>query len=249
MKKILLALTALIVTSSAAAQVSLIQTTPRRGIGPSEGFTIGPRYSNYSTDIDVEIITIESGRQSAFGLVGSYRGGGLVLDFLFDHDPENGLQFTDLLPIELGRYSRDRGEFTIGWAAVPYLDIQGGVRLDSISIGGRAFGFELFDSVDLDHQALVLGVGLHTADDRPFMVYGTGRAYIGSADFGGDFLGVSTQMDTTGMRLEGGVMIPVGDTQWRVVPGFEYEYLETDNNLFRFDTNRFFINFVYKFPQ
>ena len=224
-----------------------INTT--RGYGMTSdrsGFRIGPRYSNYATDVDIEIFTIESGRQHAFGLVGDYRSGAFVLDFNVDHDPENGLELSDLLPIEFGAYERTRGEFTVGWAAAPILDLQAGFRMDTFSVGGVVFGGDLFDGEDFDHSAILGGVHVHTPTRVPFGLYGVARGYIGSIDFGGR--GVSGQADSTAVRLEGGVEIPIGETNWHAVPGLEYERIEADPDL-KIETNRFFVNFVYTFPR
>lgn len=244
MKKLALTLLVAAVAASAAGQ-SLITTTSRRPHGYSErdGFRIGPRYSNYSTDVDVEFLTVESGRQHSIGLVGDYRSGVFVLDFLYDHDPENGLSLTDLLPIEFGRYSRDRGELMVGWSAAPMLDLQGGFRMDKFSVGGRVFGGGLFDGEDFDHNAIAAGVHVHTPTDRPFRLYGIVRGYAGSVDFGGR--NFESQVDSTGWRVEGGIEIPIGDSNWRAVPGVEFERIDAQPRL-QTDTNRFFVNFIYK---
>ncbi|HEX6177652.1 MAG TPA: hypothetical protein VF057_04795 [Thermoanaerobaculia bacterium] len=238
---------ALILTSAAAEAQMNITTT--RGYGMTSdrtGFRIGPRYSNYATDVDIDIFTIESGRQHAFGLVGDYRSGAFVLDFNVDHDPENGLELSDILPIEFGAYERTRGEFTVGWAAAPILDLQAGFRIDTFSVGGVALGGDLFDGEDFDHSAILGGIHVHTPTRRPFGLYGVARGYVGSIDFGGR--GASGQVDSTAVRLEGGVEIPIGETNWHAVPGLEYERIEADPDL-KIETNRFFVNFVYTFPR
>lgn len=246
MKKILIAVIILTTASTAAAQ-SMITPTPRGGSSSSmDGFRIGPRLSSYSTDLDIDIFTIESGRQMGFGLVGDYRAGAFLIDFNYDHDPENGLQISDFLPIEFGQYSRDRAEASVGWAAIPYLDLQGGVRMDKISIGGNAIGGGLFDGEDFDYQAIFGGVRVHSATNRPFGVYGVLRGYSGTVDFGG--FGLNAQADMTGWRAEGGFIIPIGESQWSAVPGLEYEYLDAESTI-KLETNRVFVNFVYQFPR
>ena len=50
------------------------------------------------------------------------------------------------------------------------------------------------------------------------------------------------------LRLEGGVEIPIGDSNWHAVPGIEIERLEADPRV-NVDTNRFFVNFVYSFAK
>ncbi len=239
-----LALALAMVATPLAAQVSRITRTPARGSDRS-GFSIGPRYSNYKTTTDIDIFTIDTGRQHSFGLVGEYRAGAFVLDFLYDHDPENGFQLTDLLPIELGNFSRDRGEVTIGWVAHDYIDLQAGLRVDSVSLGGRALGSDIFGGEDFDYSGLLGGIKVHTATNRPFGLYGLVRGYIGSVDFGQR----GPKTDMSGRRFEGGVVIPIGDSSWKAVPGLEYEYFETDERGMAMETNRFFVNFVYTMPR
>lgn len=246
MKKFSIVLALTLFAGSVQAQMRIVTTPVYRGATDRGGFSIGPRYSNYATDLDVGITTIESGRQHAFGLVGEYRSGVFVLDFNFDHDPENGLQFTDLLPIDFGRYERDRAEFTVGWSALPVLDLQAGFRTDSFSVGGVDLGGDFFSGDDFDHSAIVFGVSVHTPTRTPFGVYGKARAFVGTVDFGGSAF--EGQVDSEGVRLEGGVEIPIGDSNWHAVPGIEIERLEGDPRV-SVDTNRFFVNFVYSFQR
>jgi hypothetical protein len=217
---------------------------PASAISTDDGFRIGPRYSNYSTDADIGLVTIESGRQHSFGLVGDYRAGVFVLDFMFDHDPENGFDVSDLLPLEFGDYSRDRGEFTVGWAAAPIIDLHAGFRIDTFSFGGAALGGDFFDNEDVEHSAILAGVRVQTPAGQPFRVYGLFRGYAGTADFGGR--GAGSQEDSTGWRAEGGVEIPIGDSNWRAVPGIEFERIDASPRL-EIETNRFFVNFLYRF--
>lgn len=247
MKTYAVGLVLLLASAAAEAQMN-IQTTPSLAgaTGERAGFRIGPRYSNYSTDVDIEIVTIDSGRQHAFGLAGDMRSGSFVLDFNVDHDPENGLQISDLLPIEFGRYERTRGEFTVGWAAMPVIDLQAGFRMDTFSIGGQAFGGSLFGGEDFDHSAILGGIHVHTPTRHPFGVYGLFRGYVGSIDFGGSAF--QAQVDSSGWRAEGGVEIPIGDSRWHAVPGIEFERLTAEPRVV-VETNRFFVNFVYTFPR
>ena len=241
--RLALSITLLLIAGVAEAQMQF-RTTPAYGMGTDRtGFSLGPRYSNYSTDVDVAITTIESGRQHSFGLVGDYRSGVFVLDFGFDHDPENGLSLSDLLPFETANYERDRAEFTVGWAALPVLDLQAGFRHDSFTVGGDVFGGGFFSAESLTHSGIVVGVNVHTPTRQPFGLYGTARALIGSMEF--DDIG--TSQDSMGWRAEAGVEIPIGDSQWHAVPGFEIEHIEADNLGVNIDTNRFFVNFVYSF--
>lgn len=245
MNRYVFALIAVLATTELAAQYN-ITTTRSRTTGPTTGtFSIAPRYSNYSTDVEVGGITIESGRQHAVGVTGDYRSGGFVLDFLYDHDPENGISLADLLPFNFGTYSRDRGEVTVGYMVMPQLAVQGGVRLDQVSIGGRAFGQSLFDNVDFDHQALVAGAQFQTPSEKSGVgAWVLARGYMGTADFGNDIVG-DGQLDTTGWRAEAGVSIPLGGSRWQLAPAIEIEHLETDNEFVTLDTNRLMVNFVY----
>lgn len=248
MKKLFAAIVVAAMAASADAQSMQIRTTPGMGgmAGDRAGFSIGPRYSNYSTDVDLGIFTVESGRQHAFGLVGELRSGQFVMDFNWDHDPENGLQISDILPIDFGGYERDRGEFTVGWAAAPILDIQAGFRVDTFMVGGDFFDNDFFSSEDIEHSAILFGVAVHTPTKKPFGAYGKLRGFIGSMDFSGG--GIDGQLDSTGFRGEAGIEIPIGDSQWTAVPGLEIEHLEGDPRV-TIDTNRFFVNFVYTFPR
>ncbi len=52
--------------------------------------------------------------------------------------------------------------------------------------------------------------------------------------------------DSTGCRAEAGVSIPLGNSNWSLVPAVEIERLETDNDSLRLDTNRLILNFIYR---
>lgn len=238
MKRAVLSIAVILIASNAFAISS--------GRTSSDGFSLGPRYSNYSTDIDIGgAAELDSGRQHAFGLVGDYKSDRFVLDFMWDHDPENGIELLDFLPFELGKYERDRYEFTVGYALSPAFDVSVGARLDEITLGGAEFfGNDIFEGVGIEHQALVGGVGFRSTGSA-YTIYGKGRVYMGSAKF--DDFGIALKSDTTGFRAEGGVSIPIGNGPWRVVPGIEYEHIEAEDDIIALDTNRFFINFVYRF--
>ena len=204
-------------------------------------FSIGPRLSSYSTDVDIGVDTLETGRQTSFGMVGGYRAGSFVLDFLWDHDPENGIDVIDLFP-GTESYSRNRGEGMIGWAVLPALDIQGGIRFDNVTISGFGLGGGFFDVSEFEFQGLAVGGNIHTPQNRPFGAYGAGRWYFGTGEFTDS---PQAQYDTTGWRFEGGVVIPIGSSNWSAVPGVEREYLRIETGDFKLDTNRFFVNFVW----
>jgi hypothetical protein len=208
-------------------------------------FTIGPRLSSYSTDIDAGPAPIKTGRQSSFGVVGDYRTGNFVLDFSYDHDPENGIRLTDLI-VDVGNYRRDRGEATVGLALLSVLDIEGGLRVESFRVGGFSlFGSNLDSDLNLDHQAITAGLNLHSDPSQRVGFHVKGRGYVGSAKFD-DATGTNVNADTTGWRGEAGLDVRIGESNWYVSPGVEYEHLETKDYDLRFNTNRFFLNFVFR---
>ena len=242
MRTTLLAVLGILSAAAASAQIQTIQTT-RGSYGSSGIFTFGPRLSNYSTDIHEAITPLKTGRQSSFGLVGDYRNGNFVLDFMYDHDPSNGVSVVDLI-IDTGNYSRDRGEVTVGLAVTPFLDLQGGVRIDSTRIGGIVVvGFPVSTDMHIDNEALTGGVKFHT-DGIPLGFFVTARAFLGSAKV--DFGPGNSNTDTSGYRAEAGLNIHIGDGAWSVQPGYEYDHLETKDFGIRMNTNRLFLNFVYR---
>ena len=242
MRTTVLAVLSILCAAAAGAQTQNIQPT-RSSYGSSGIFTFGPRLSNYSTDIREEVTPLKTGRQSSFGVVGDYRNGNFVLDFLYDHDPSNGVSIVNLI-VDTGDYSRDRGEVTVGFAAAPFLDLQGGVRIDSTRVGGIVVvGFPVSTDINIDNQALTGGVKFHT-DGTPLGFFATARVFVGSAkvDFG---LG-NNNTDTSGYRGEAGLNIRIGDSAWSVQPGYEYDHFETKDFGIRMNTNRLFLNFVYR---
>lgn len=242
MRTTLLALIGIVCAASASAQTQSIQTT-RSNYGGNGVFTIGPRLSNYSTDIRETVTPLKTGRQSSFGIVGDYRIGTFVLDFLYDHDPSNGISVVDLI-VDTGNYSRDHGEVTVGFAAAPFLDLQGGVRIDSTRVGGVVvIGFPVSTDVNIDNEAITGGLKFHT-EGAPVGFFATARGFIGSAkvDFG---LG-NNNTDTSGFRGEAGLNIRLGEGAWAVQPGYEYDHFETKDFRIRMNTNRLFLNFVHR---
>ncbi|HEX9164200.1 MAG TPA: hypothetical protein VF980_21030 [Thermoanaerobaculia bacterium] len=241
MRSSFVALIAVACAAAAFAQEQEIRTTP--GNSNSGVFTIGPRLSNYSTDVRAEVLPVRTGRQASFGVVGDYRLGAFVLDFMYDHDPENGISVTDLI-VDTGNYSRDRGEVTVGFAAAPFLDLQGGVRLDQTRVGGIVvFGNPISTDLNIDHQALTGGIRLHT-EGAPVGFFVVARGFIGSAKL--DFGAGNLNTDTSGYRGEAGLSIRLGESLWAVQPGYEYDHFETKDFGVRMNTNRLFLNFVYR---
>lgn len=242
MRTTLLAVIGILCAAALSAQEQNIQTT-RSSYGSMGVFTIGPRLSNYSTDIRESVTPLKTGRQSSFGLVGDYRNGTFVLDFLYDHDPSNGVSVVNLI-VDTGNYSRDRGEVTVGFAAAPFLDLQGGVRFESTRVGGVVVvGFPISTDINIDHQAITGGVKFHS-DAIPLGFFVTARVFVGSAkvDFG---LG-NNNTDTSGYRGEAGLNIRIGESAWSVQPGYEYDHFETKDFGIRMNTNRLFLNFVHR---
>ncbi len=241
MRRSVLVLFALACATTASAQ-SLITTT--RQSRSTEGvFEIGPRVSNYSTDVREQITPLRTGRQSSFGLVGNYRNGSFMLDFLFDHDPENGISISSLI-VDTGNYSRNHGEVAVGFAPAPWIDLLGGVRIDETRIGGVVIlGNPVSTDLSIDHQALTAGIRFHSGA-RPIGFFVQGRGFIGSAKL--DFGEGDVDTDSSGYRGEAGLKIGIGDSAWTAQPGFEYDHFETKSRGVRMNTNRFFLNFVYR---
>lgn len=212
---------------------------------PASSFSFGPRVSSFSTDMDLDFATrLETGRQTAIGFVGDYRNGGLVLDWVYDHDSSDGANLTDIVA-DIGDYERNSGEVTVGYAVAPFLDLQGGVRLDSIRVGGaRLLGGSLFEDEDIDHTGFAAGVHLHTRDHMPVGWYGTARGILGSAKFDDNF-GDRVTSDTSGWRAETGIMIRIGESNWYLVPGAEYEHLKAKDFDVSWKTNRVFLSVVF----
>lgn len=214
----------------------------------SAQFTIGGRYSNYSTEIGSFDFNFDTGRDSSFGVVGVYRNGRLVLNGQFDHDLQNGIGITDILPIDVAEYSRDRGEFAVGYSIIPNLDLEAGVRTEKITVGGSSFfGQDFFSDLSIDHQALLFGANAHSTTIRPVGWYVSARGYVGTAKF--DDFGIGVDDDTTGYKIEAGIPIALGLSGWEISPGFEYERIESDKLDFKIDTNRFLINVAYTFGR
>jgi hypothetical protein len=243
MRRTLFTLLILCFAASANAQIQNINTTRSGGPATSGVFSFGPRVSNYSTDVRETLTPLKTGRQSSFGAVGDYRSGAFVLDFTYDHDPENGISIASLI-VDTGNYSRDRGEVTVGFAATPFLDLQGGLRIDSARVGGIAvFNNPVSTDLNIDHHALTAGIRFHT-EPSPVGFFVLGRGFIGSAKL--DFGTGDVDTDTSGYRGEAGLNIRIGESAWAVQPGYEYDHFETKNYGVRMNTNRFFLNFVYR---
>lgn len=243
MRNLIIAVLSLACAGTLAAQTSDLEIRKTNNGATTSFFYIGPRISNYSTDLREAFTPMRTGRQSSFGLIGGYRSGAFVLDFLYDHDPENGIGVTNLI-VDTGNYSRNRGELTVGFAAAPVLDLQGGVRIDSARVGGVVIlGNPVSTDLNIDHQALTAGLRFHTNPD-PVGFFLLGRGFIGSAKL--DFGNGNVDTDTSGYRGEAGLDIRLGESTWSVQPGYEYDHFETRNYGVRMNTNRFFLNFVYR---
>ena len=97
-----------------------------------------------------------------------------------------------------------------------------------------------------DHQALTAGIQLHSPEGSPVVIYGIARGYFGTADIGGDGIDAD-ETETSGYRPEGGVSIPLGQSNWTITPALEYEVLDTENGFMRLKSNRFLLNVTYTF--
>jgi len=225
MKKLAFAFLSLSIASTALAQ----------------SFSFGPRVSSYSTDYR-GVTSLRTGRRTSFGLQGDYRSGSFVLDYFYDHDSTSDASVIDLL-IDTGDYTRDRGEVTAGWSVLPVLDLQGGVRYETSRIGGVSIiGTPLFTDVDSTHQALVFGVKLHSDPHQRVGVYLLGRGYVGNMKIND----LAVDDTTNGYRFEAGVSIPIGESNWAVVPAAEYEHFDMQDFGTRINTNRVMLAFVYR---
>jgi hypothetical protein len=217
--------------------------------GAAQNVTIGGRYSNYSTEISSSIIgtdafSLETGRESSLGFIGEFRSGMLVLGAQFDHDFEGGVGIGFF---DFAEFSRDRFEAVVGIAPAQYVDVFGGFRFESLTLGGSSFfGDRLFEEADIDHQALVLGTRIHTPTIRPVGFYGEARGYFGTAE-SSVARSFNLSSDTTGFKVEAGIQIPVGTSGWEIVPGIEWERIEAQDFELDFETNRFFVKFLYSF--
>ena len=97
--------------------------------------------------------------------------------------------------------------------------------------------------LNIDHQALTAGLRFHT-EPAPVGFFVQGRGFIGSAKL--DFGAGNVSTDTTGYRGEAGLDILIGESRWSVQPGYEYDHFETKDFGVRMNTNRLFLNFVYR---
>lgn len=232
-----------IFTTALASTLLLLGATT----ASAQVFSIGPRISNFSTRIEGDpTTTLRTGRQTGFGLVGDYRNGNFGLDFSYDRDDSSGASITDIL-LDASDYQRNRGELAVGYAILPVLDVQGGVRYEEIRFGGFSlFGNSVFSDLTMTHQALVGGIKLHSTTMNPAGFYFIARGLVGNAQF--DDAG-DTQEDTSGWRGEVGIPIALGSSNWHIVPGAEYEHFDTKSfglgQKIRLDGNRVFLNFVF----
>ena len=214
------------------------------GSAYAQSGTFGGRISSYSTDIDAAFFSLETGREMSIGLHGSYRNGMFVLNGQWDHDFEGGISVSDFLPFDAANYERDRIELAVGISPAEYIDLVGGFRLDEILIDSvSVVGFNFGDAID--NQAILVGINFHSPERTTSAVnwYALARAYFGTAEF--DFNNLRVEEDSFGYRIEVGVPIAIGDTQWSITPGFEWESIETDEFDLQLDTNRFFLGFTY----
>jgi hypothetical protein len=213
--------------------------------GAQTTFSIGPRWSNYSTRVEARTApTARTGRLNAAGVVGGYRNGAFLLDFQYDHDPENGIGLSNVI-VDTGDYQRDHGEVTVGLSRG--VDLFAGLRFESLRVGGATvLGTNVAADLDIDHQAIVVGARLGKPIARPIGFYAMARGYVGVAKYR-QLSARVTDIDTTGFHAEAGVPIAIGESAWSAVPGIEYEEIRGERADLHWKTNRFFINFIYSF--
>ena len=208
----------------------------------AQEFTIGGKYSNYETELNLGGAGFDTDRESSLGFILEYRNDRFVMKGQIDSDFESGIGFDFF---DFADYSRDRIEVSAGYGVTPNLDLDFAVRIDSLSVDTGLFD-EFFGGTDLDQEAFGVGVTFHSDPDAEVGYFLMGRGYVGSAEFD---IGLSTDVDTTGFRIEGGVPIRLGESGWKIVPGVEWERFETDDILgadgFEFETNRLVLAFTY----
>lgn len=226
MKRIIMGLVCLMLATGAFAQQ----------------FTIGGKYSNYETELSIAGGGYDTDREGSLGFLLEYRNDRFVLKGQIDNDLESGLAFDFF---DFADYERERIEISAGYGVTPNLDIDLAVRLDSLSVDGLFFD-EFFGGADMDLEAIGVGAHFHSDPRADIGFFLMGRVYTGNAEFD---LGVRSEVDTTGFRIEGGFPIRIGESNWHVVPGLEYERFETDDiageDGFEFETNRLVLAFTY----
>lgn len=205
---------------------------------------VGGRYSNYATDLGIIGLSIDTGRESSLGVLGQFESGPIIVKAQYDHDFEAGLGFFGFL--DLATLQRDRFEGSVGFRVADYLTLEGAGRWDSLTASSGIFGG--FDDVTVQGPQFGFGATAHSAPGDDFRWYVTGRYYFGSLDVDNIAgTGFDGSIDTNGLRLEIGVPFGIGDSQWVVVPGLEYERYETEASLIEIESNRFFIALQYAF--
>lgn len=209
------------------------------------GGQFGGRYSNYQVDVSIIELGIDADRASSVGVIGSWESGPLVFRGFVDHDFEANFSLFDFL--EIVDYERDRAEVSIGYRITDNLDLEGVARYDSIDVGvGDLFGDDL--TASFDGAQIGAGVTFQSSPDAAFGWRLTGRYFVGQVD-----VEEFDSVDVNTLRLEAAFPIRITDTPWTILPGIEYEQLETDDQFFSegflldIEGNRFFIGLLYEF--
>lgn len=240
MKRFRIAFAILLALSAGAAGGSSIVPEPGETDPSTEFVSIDLRYARNATILGQEGLRLHANRQSSAGLLVALKTNKLVADFAYEHDYETlGGALARLFQFDSGEFSRDRYEYTIGYAPVSRLEVIGGARNERIDFAADAFeGKNPFGPVDLEYFAFLIGAKAATRPDLPLGAFISFRTYFGGTGVGS----IRGLTDTKGHRFEGGFPIRIGNSPVRITPGFVFESLETGHIGLELTTRRFFIN-------
>ena len=205
--------------------------------------TFGLKLGAYSTEIDIGSSALDTDRANTFGLFYEWRNPHLVVRASADFDQEADASFT---AGATSKFSRDRFEVLVGYPGTTFMDLEGGIRIDSFDATSFTIPGGSTGRVGMDRQALVLGLHFHSQRDQRLAWYGIVRGYLGTMDISG----VKDQ-DTSGYLVETGLPILFGNG-WAVTPGVELERISTDqvagdNTSLDFTTDRIFVSVSYTY--
>ena len=206
---------------------------------------VGGKYSSYSTDLDVGFQTVSTDREKSLGVFVDYRSGIWVFKGELDSDSKSPAQFDFAHAAD---YSRDRLEVIAGYGALPFMDLELGLRSDKIDFNAFTFDGINFGNLSVDQTAAAFGVHFHTTQHQALGWYALVRGYIGTADVTG-----SNSGDSNGYRAEMALTVPIGSSGWEVAPGVETERIDVSNidrgGDLRFNSNRLFVKFAYNWGR
>lgn len=205
----------------------------------------GGRYSNYEVDFTSLGISVQTDRANSIGLFGSHRSGPLVFSGYVDHDFDADVGLFDFF--DVASFERDRAEVSLGYGITDFVDLEGALRYDAITVGVADF-FTESATADVEGAQLGIGASFHSSPDARYGWLVRARYYFGEVDVT-DF----ASLDVSTIRLEASFPIRIPDTPWVIVPGVEWEQFETDDQFFSsgflldIESNRFMIGLAYDF--